>query len=130
VASEEHFALLKQGVGAWNYWRTLNPDIVPDLTEADLTKADLRQVNLTWAKLTRADLTDANLTDANLAGANLTTADLRGADLTERRLALAMWSPRYGDCGDYRQHRGDLRICDAWAVVGRSGGKTGPAELS
>ena len=31
MANDEHVALLKQGVAAWNAWRNENPDIVPDL---------------------------------------------------------------------------------------------------
>jgi hypothetical protein len=31
MANDEHVALLKQGVDAWNVWREENPDIRPDL---------------------------------------------------------------------------------------------------
>ena len=34
--SEEHVALLKQGMTVWNEWRRENPDINPDLFEANL----------------------------------------------------------------------------------------------
>ena len=36
MANEEHLALLKKGVTAWNAWRDENPDIDPDLFEANL----------------------------------------------------------------------------------------------
>ena len=36
MANDEHVALLKQGVAAWNAWRDENPDIRPDLSGADL----------------------------------------------------------------------------------------------
>jgi choline dehydrogenase-like flavoprotein len=36
MANDEHVALLKQGVPAWNAWRGENPGIRPDLREADL----------------------------------------------------------------------------------------------
>jgi hypothetical protein len=43
MANDEHVALLKQGVDAWNAWRRYNPDIRPDLSEANLSGADLRR---------------------------------------------------------------------------------------
>src|SRR4051812_21001019 len=77
MANDEHVALLKQGVDAWNKWRKKNPHIRPDLRDADLRGADLRD-----ADLTVADLTGANLIGANLIGAKL-VADLRGADFRD-----------------------------------------------
>jgi hypothetical protein len=40
-ANEEHLAILKRGVKAWNQWREGYPDM-PDLREADLRGEDLR----------------------------------------------------------------------------------------
>ena len=37
MAREEHLAVLKLGAVVWNNWRTLNPDIVPDLSGTNLT---------------------------------------------------------------------------------------------
>src|SRR5215210_6201756 len=51
MANEEHVALLRQGVDAWNAWRRGNPDVSPDLTKADLRKAKLDGINLRWADL-------------------------------------------------------------------------------
>jgi hypothetical protein len=31
MANDEHVALLKQGVDAWNAWRAENPNIRPDV---------------------------------------------------------------------------------------------------
>ena len=42
MANDEHVALLKKGVAAWNAWRRDNPGIRPDFSGADL-----RGVNLT-----------------------------------------------------------------------------------
>ena len=56
MANEEHVALLKQGVDAWNKWRKKNPNVRSDLIEADLTGADLVEADLTGARLTGADL--------------------------------------------------------------------------
>ncbi len=60
MANDEHVALLKRGVAAWNAWRDENPGI--------------RRPNLVGA-----DLNGANLTGADLRGADLDRADLRGA---------------------------------------------------
>jgi uncharacterized protein YjbI with pentapeptide repeats len=74
MANDEHVALLKQGVAAWNAWRRDNPDIRPDFSGADL-----RQVNLTPAPSLGA-------TGADLRGANFSGADLSGAWLTGSKL--------------------------------------------
>ena len=50
MASDEHVALLKQGVTAWNEWRLKNPDTRPDLNGATLIGATLSG-NLTGAYL-------------------------------------------------------------------------------
>jgi uncharacterized protein YjbI with pentapeptide repeats len=42
MADDEHVAMLKKGVAAWNAWRGANADIRPDLKEANLSGADLR----------------------------------------------------------------------------------------
>jgi uncharacterized protein YjbI with pentapeptide repeats len=77
MANDEHVAMLKQGVAAWNAWRDENRNVLhPKLYGADLPRA-----NLTGANLTGADLTKANLNGADLTGANLTNAVLRWANL-------------------------------------------------
>jgi hypothetical protein len=86
MANDEHVAILKQGVAAWNQWRRENAEVLPHLTVADLSGANLSEVNLFGADLSGANLSRANLTWAELAEANLTWADLSGADLTEAHL--------------------------------------------
>jgi hypothetical protein len=106
MANDEHVAILKKGVAAWNKWRNENPNIEADLGGADLGGADLGganpsaanlsaanlsaaklirtsliEANLSEAKLIRASLSEADLSVANLNGANLNGADLGGADL-------------------------------------------------
>ncbi len=84
MASEEHLALLKQGVDAWNKWRYEHPEI-----RANLSKADLSGVDLSGADLSRANLNRANLYQANLIQANLYQADLYQADLYQANLYQA-----------------------------------------
>ena len=91
MANDEHVAILKQGVAAWNAWRVQNLNIRPDLmgaalTEAnlagaDLHRADLSEANLCGANLHKTDLGEADLVDAYLNEANLNGADLFGANL-------------------------------------------------
>src|SRR3954471_676514 len=76
MANEEHVALLKQGVDAWNAWRRENPNVSPDLSRANLAEADLSK-----EKLLRADLSEVNLLGVNLRGADLFRADLFRASL-------------------------------------------------
>ena len=104
MANEDHVALLKKGVDAWNAWRNENLDIGPDLSwesfnGAGLREANLSGANLSWAGLGEADLSEADLRgadffEADLGGANLSGADLRvanlsGADLRGARLTQA-----------------------------------------
>jgi uncharacterized protein YjbI with pentapeptide repeats len=96
MANEEHLAILKQGVEAWNQWRKENFDIKPNLIRADLIRANLRRADLRRADLngaclrgaylirvglSRADLSKADLSKADLSGATLDVATLSGADL-------------------------------------------------
>jgi uncharacterized protein YjbI with pentapeptide repeats len=101
MANDEHLAILKKGVAAWNDWCQENAHIHADLSNANLTKANLSSANLAFANLYgaglsgadlyRAELSAAKLHGANLSrailfGANLVAADLRGADLREANL--------------------------------------------
>jgi hypothetical protein len=94
MANDEHVAMLKKGVDAWNAWRDENPAIGPDLRQANLSQANLSQANLSQANLSGADLSEANLGEvklsyANLGGANLTGASLQGAQLIKTDLTGA-----------------------------------------
>jgi uncharacterized protein YjbI with pentapeptide repeats len=86
MANEEHVAILKKGVAAWNAWRD-NLKIGPDPSPARLIaafnfKADLSGSDLSDANLFRANLHEANLSNTELKGASLSGADLSGADLS------------------------------------------------
>jgi hypothetical protein len=104
MANDEHVAILKKGVEAWNAWREENPDIRPDLSVADLHEANLSEANLnatdlmlanlsgadlSAAFLSRAFLPGANLSGANLGGANLSGTELNGANLSGANLSRA-----------------------------------------
>jgi uncharacterized protein YjbI with pentapeptide repeats len=90
MANDEHVAVLKQGVTAWNAWRRENANNIPDLSWADLREAnlhgaDLVEANLYMANLEGGDLSEANLRSANLIGAKLNKANLSGAHLVEAK---------------------------------------------
>jgi len=99
MANEEHLALLRQGVEAWNEWKANNPDIRPNLSfatgsgiiirEAKLSGVDLSRADLSRADLSRADLIGSNLSEAHLKEAYLSEADLIGANLCEAYLGGA-----------------------------------------
>ena len=89
MANDEHVALLKQGVDAWNTWRLKNAGTRPNLSEAKLIEADLRGADLSSANLIGANLSGADLSSANLIGATSSLADLRGADLIKADLTGA-----------------------------------------
>lgn len=94
MANEEHLALLKRGVAAWNQWRYEHREIEPDLSEADLDKANLSEAylfntNLRKATLRAAVLRGASFHHSNLQGADFTEADLSNADLWDVDLRYA-----------------------------------------
>jgi uncharacterized protein YjbI with pentapeptide repeats len=115
MANEEHLALLRQGVEAWNEWKAQHPEIRPnlsfatgkgltikgaklsgvDLSRTNLSRADLSKADLIGANLSEAYLSEAYLSEADLIGANLTSADLSGADLIGANLIGANLSRAY-----------------------------------
>ena len=89
MANPEHLAILKQGVEVWNKWRTLNYEIIPDLSKANLMASNLKEANLCRANLAKADLRNADLEKANLRRANLSRASLMASNLKEANLRRA-----------------------------------------
>lgn len=91
MADDAHLAVLTQGVGAWNAWRTAHAEIRPDLSNAslrglDLAKADLAGADLRGTDLRGTILGGAVLIGANLAGGNFFKAVLDDADLSGANL--------------------------------------------
>jgi uncharacterized protein YjbI with pentapeptide repeats len=86
---DEHLALLRRDLEAWNAWRVENPDIRPELLGANLSGENLAAANLTGANLATADLSGANLARADLSGADLSGANLSGATLVDADLTGA-----------------------------------------
>lgn len=82
MADEEHLAILKQGVEAWNDWRDENTDIRPDLSYADLGGAFLRGALLRGAELWIANLSGADLQNADFTGAELRRTIFADTDLS------------------------------------------------
>jgi Pentapeptide repeats (8 copies) len=95
MANDEHVAVLKKGVEAWNKWREKNHSA--NLRGVNFSKAILAGAELRGADLSEANLSGAILRKATLAMANLSGADLRGADLSE------------ADLSDAKLGRADLR---------------------
>jgi uncharacterized protein YjbI with pentapeptide repeats len=91
MANDEHVALLKKGVDAFNAWRdkVFIVRTFPDLSGANLSGAPLSGAFLTRANLSGADLRGAKLFQSQLFGADLRGADLSGADLAEANLSNA-----------------------------------------
>jgi uncharacterized protein YjbI with pentapeptide repeats len=114
MANDEHVALLKKGLDAWNTWRDKNLNIRPDLSGVDLSRANLGGANFgairpdfsvkkiegagdltqllkeDHTQLAKApDLRSARFIETNLSKANLMGADLKGADLSGADLSGA-----------------------------------------
>jgi uncharacterized protein YjbI with pentapeptide repeats len=88
MANDEHVAMLKQGVAAWNEWRSENRNIHPDLGGADLREAALTKAKLSGAILTGAYFTGANLYMADLTRANLSRSSSPSALAGHARRSL------------------------------------------
>jgi hypothetical protein len=104
LLSGVHLSVLKQGMKSWHAWRTVHPNIKPELGAADLAHADLNGANLKDVSLAYSSLAHAKLGRANLEGADLRGANLRGANLNRAKL------------GGANLARADLRytnLCDA-----------------
>jgi len=91
TAKNKQVALLKKSVAAWWAWREANSRMPVDLSGADLCRAglhgaDLHRTDLHTAVLYEADLRGADLREANLGEADLRGADLHGANLREAYL--------------------------------------------
>ena len=111
MANQRQLNLLKQGVDAWNEWRTEDIDLQVNLSKANLSgailyDANLSDANLSDANLSNADLSNAHLSDANLSSANLSSANLFYADLSDAYLSSANLSNAY--LGDAKLNGADL----------------------
>jgi Pentapeptide repeats (8 copies) len=113
MPNDEHVALLKQGVFAWNEWRYENANICPDLSAANLSAANLGWANLGGANLRGANLGGANLREANLSGANLREANLRGANLRGANLTGADLT----GCRVYKWYRRPIVVVTAGGLL-------------
>ena len=101
MANSKHLAKLKEGVKAWNEWRTANTQIVQqgaDFEEAIIKKADLSGADLSGADLRGADLTVADLSGVYSSAADFRKADFTGAYLNRANLGKAqIMSTTFGD---------------------------------
>ena len=95
MPNEEHLRILRQGVDAWNKWRTEHPKIQPNLSGVNLDMADLSGADLSRVNLIRANLSGVNLDMADLSGADLSRAILIRADLSGAILYMADLSGAY-----------------------------------
>jgi uncharacterized protein YjbI with pentapeptide repeats len=95
LANPEHLKILQQGVNVWNDWRSKEPSINPDLSEAHLINAELSEANLSKGNLCGAKLNGAKLRRANLRDAHLLSANLMMADLSEADLSKAYFNRAY-----------------------------------
>jgi uncharacterized protein YjbI with pentapeptide repeats len=96
MASEEHLAVFKQGLDAWNRWREQNPALQPDLSRVNFWSLETSDPYLmealwnVWLPEGQAyNLKNVNFALANLRGVCLSSADLRGARLDCADLSFA-----------------------------------------
>src|SRR6516162_6153906 len=98
MANDEHVAILKKGVDAWNTWRGKNPDVVPDLSGENLTNAHLPGrtcARRTSARWTSAGRTSAGQSSAGRSSSQRTSSRRPSARRTSGRrtyLLLGWWT--------------------------------------
>jgi uncharacterized protein YjbI with pentapeptide repeats len=80
MPNDNHVAVLRRGVTAWNAWRVEHEEV------ADLSRAGLRGLDLSGFDLSQVDFRGADLRGTNLNGANLSRARLEGANLFKAML--------------------------------------------
>ena len=122
MSNAAHLKIIKQGVAAWNQWRTENPGIEPDLSDADLSQLKLMGINFSDTDLRRVNLTGADLRGSNLVRADLRAANIRAAGFNLAKLSEANFSEAYlresdlseADLGKAYFIRADLVRVDLW----------------
>lgn len=91
MAIEEHLAMVKQGVAAWNHWRDANPAFQPDLSRVNfwsLETSDPYLMESLW-NVWRLERQSYNLKNVNFASTKLRGACLSSADLRSARFHCA-----------------------------------------
>jgi len=86
MANPEHLAKLKEGVKAWNTWKTESPVKYLDLKRANLSDTKLTGIDFRSAFLNDANLTKVDLSLANLIGVKLINANVMEANFYYARL--------------------------------------------
>ena len=78
-----HLELLKQGVEAWNLWRSQHPDVIPQLDNVNFSPGQpvLTDDGRPTRKLHGFDFSRASMRGAKLWHLHLTEIDFKGADL-------------------------------------------------
>src|ERR1044072_7810915 len=95
MANEEHLAIIKQGVEAWNRWRKEHPKIILDLGRAVLNGAGITRARPRRAHFNGYDVSSANLKETVLRFTNLSGAILENADFTGARLYNTIFADTY-----------------------------------
>lgn len=94
MANQEQVALLKQGVKAWNSWRSLNLHIGINLSSINFRERDLKGINFCGTSfrltnLSKSDFSDAILSNSDLSWTMLMAAILEFTDLRNTVLVEA-----------------------------------------
>lgn len=134
MANQEHLAIARKGVAAWNAWREANPTVIPDLSGALFADTDQfvgppdpvnprgpkwSGINLLRANLDKAVLDEAELFDADLRYANLSRACIRNGLLHRANLEGAKLE--FANC--FRSQFDDSKLISA-RMSGADLGKT------
>ncbi|NJL22993.1 MAG: pentapeptide repeat-containing protein [Leptolyngbyaceae cyanobacterium SM1_3_5] len=91
----EELLLRRDGLEAWNNWRSENSAEFLDFGEKYLPEADFSGANLSGVGLWESILRGADFDGANLSRANFSRSDLGGASFCEANLSQANFSEAF-----------------------------------
>jgi len=113
MANEEHLAVLKKDVSAWNDWRRENSSVIPDLAGADVMATVLRNAVPTRG---RTNLIVSNFFGDDVRGAIGAAEEAIGffvaCDLLLGRIEMQSAAEAVGSVGQVDESCGDVGFLD------------------
>jgi len=75
--------LIRSDINAWNEWRKVHPEILPNFWDANLSDSRLQGADLSYACLRGADLSRTSLSGADFTGASIGYTSFGDTDLSD-----------------------------------------------
>jgi len=79
----QQVGLIRSDINAWNEWRKVHPEILPNFWDANLSDSRLQGADLSYACLRGADLSRTSLSGADFTGASIGYTSFGDTDLSD-----------------------------------------------